>query len=673
MMRHLRWLLWSSSVLVAALAAAGYAQATPSFDASGGPRVLCFVLIAVFGFAGIFLAPRLSRRATLWCLLVLPALLLRMLLLPVPASDDVNRYIWEGQLVRDGVSPYAHTADAPEWAAYRNSYWDKMNHKDRRTAYPPLAEWSFALTTALGDPVFGFKLWVVLADLLALVGLVALLRRRGLPVLYAGFYAFNPVVLVAFAGEAHFDAFVVAALVWAVWAYDAGYRHGAVALAGVATGLKWVTLPLLPFFARFSYVGPALVLLAVLALPALPFWETLPQLFTGLLDFGGGTSFNGPIYTLLNGFFGWPRELCLFLVATFFGAVVGWRWWLRADSGLDQQIRWVLGALLVCAPTVHFWYLTWILPFVCLRPTMPWVFLSLSSGVYFMVWSRAAEGLGWGLSAGQQFWFWGPFVLGLLYEVWSTRGRCALAPGRATGDAPESIAVVIPTLNAEGHLSAALKSVACQEPPVSEVILVDGGSTDGTRAVAEAAPLPVRLLDCETGRGNQIAKGIEAATAEWVIVLHADARLEPRACEVLLRAVRAMPRVIGGAFGQRFEGQHPELVPIEVLNDLRALFSRTSFGDQVQFFHRSSAVQFDLMPRQPLMEDVESSWRVREQGEFLFLGYPSEVCHRRWHAAEWFRRFALVMRLVSRYRWARLRGRDKVQQLSCELYKEYYK
>ena len=549
-----------------------------------------------------------------------------------------------------------------------------MNHKDRRTAYPPLAEWSFALTTALGDPVLGFKLWVVLADLLALAGVVALLRRRGLPVLYAGFYAFNPVVLVAFAGEAHFDAFVVAALVWAVWGYEAGYRHGAVALAGVATGLKWVTLPLLPFFARFSYIRAALVLLAVLALPALPFWETLPQLFTGLLDFGGGTSFNGPIYTLLNGFFGWPRELCLFLVVTFFGAVVGWRWWLRADSGLDQQIRWVLGALLVCAPTVHFWYLTWILPFVCLRPTMPWVFLSLSSGVYFMVWSRAAEGLSWGLSAGSSSGFGGRLHWACSMNSGARAGAVRSRRG-GRSVTPESIAIVIPTLNAEGHLSDALKSVACQEPPVSEVILVDGGSTDGTRAVAEAAPVAVKVLDCETGRGNQIAKGIEAATAEWVIVLHADARLEPGSCEVMLRAVRAMPRVIGGAFGQRFEGQHPELVPIEVLNDLRALFSRTSFGDQVQFFHRSSAVQFDLMPKQPLMEDVESSWRIRERGEFLFLGYSSEVCHRRWHAAEWFKRFALVMRLVSRYRWARLRAfrRDKAQQLSRELYREYYK
>jgi len=188
--------------------------------------------------------------------------------------------------------------------------------------------------------------------------------------------------------------------------------------------------------------------------------------------------------------------------------------------------------------------------------------------------------------------------------------------------------------------------VAEQTPKVSEVIVVDGGSTDGTLAVAEAAPIAVKVLLGETGRGNQIAQGIAAASAEWVIVLHADARLAPGSCGVLLRAVRAMPGVIGGAFGQRFKGRHPELVPIEVLNDLRALFTRTSFGDQIQFLHRSSARTYSLMPKQPLMEDVESSWRVREQGEFLFLGFSSEVSHRGWKADDWLKRFALVMRLV---------------------------
>lgn len=672
MMKQVRWLFWTVSLLAASLAAIAYVFATPSFDAPGGPRVLWFVLLGVFGFASIFLAPRLSSPRTLWLLIFMPALLLRCLLFPAPPSDDVNRYIWEGQLVREGVSPYAHKADAPEWVAYRNEFWAGMNNTDKRTAYPPMTELIFAVTTTTAYPVAAFKVWILLADLLALAGIVFLLRRRGLPDLYAGFYAFNPVVLIAFAAEAHFDVFMVAALVWGLWAFEAGHKKYAVACVALATGLKWVTLPLLPFFSRFSYGRSLIIVATVWLLPALFFWETLPNLIRGLFEFGSGVSFNGPIYELLFRGVGLSRELSLLLVVASFGGLVLWRWIGRARFAMDSQIRWVLGALLVCAPTVHFWYLAWIIPFVCLRPTVPWVLLSISSGAYFMVWSQAAEGGAWGLSPVQQSWFWGPFVLGLLYELWSTRGRCVSAPERIEGTAPQSVAVVIPTLNAASHLGRALESLAEQSPKVSEVILVDGGSTDGTLAVAKAAPFEVTVLPGEKGRGSQIARGIEAATAEWVIVLHADARLEPGSVQVLLRAVRATPRVVGGAFGQRFEGGAGELVPIEVLNDLRALFTRTSFGDQIQFFHRSSAVRGQLMPSQPLMEDVESSWRVREQGEFLFLGYPSEVCHRRWRATAWLQRFALVMRLVSRYRMARLRSRAEAGRLSHELYQEYY-
>ncbi|NBB77897.1 MAG: hypothetical protein GVY36_00360, partial [Verrucomicrobia bacterium] len=145
-MMHLRWVLWSVALLGASLAAVGYWLATPVFNAPGPMRVLCFALMAVFGFASIFLAPRLSGRWTLWLLLGLPALLLRVLLLPVSVSDDVNRYVWEGQLVRQGVSPYAHKADAPEWAGYRNQFWEGMNNKDKLTAYPPITELLFAVT-----------------------------------------------------------------------------------------------------------------------------------------------------------------------------------------------------------------------------------------------------------------------------------------------------------------------------------------------------------------------------------------------------------------------------------------------------------------------------------------------------------------------------------------------
>ena len=84
------------------------------------------------------------------------------------------------------------------------------------------------------------------------------------------------------------------------------------------------------------------------------------------------------------------------------------------------------------------------------------------------------------------------------------------------------------------------------------------------------------------------------------------------------------------------------------------------------------AVRCALMPKQALMEDVESSWRTREQGGFLFLGLPCLVSHRKWNPQDWFKRFKLVMRLVSRYRWARMRSSADAEALSEQLYAEYY-
>ncbi|TVP82414.1 MAG: hypothetical protein EA353_00440, partial [Puniceicoccaceae bacterium] len=196
-MQYFRHLLWALALIGACIAALLYIRATPVFDAPGMMRTTSFILIGVFGFALIFLAPRSHKTSVTLILLCLPALLLRALLMPAPPSDDVNRYIWEGQLVRAGISPYAHTADAPEWQAYRNVYWENMNHRDQLTAYPPIAELLFAAATRSEEPISEWKRWVVGADLLILVGIVLLLRRRGMPLLYAGFYAFNPVVLIA--------------------------------------------------------------------------------------------------------------------------------------------------------------------------------------------------------------------------------------------------------------------------------------------------------------------------------------------------------------------------------------------------------------------------------------------------------------------------------------------
>jgi GT2 family glycosyltransferase len=698
-----RNLAWLSSLLLAAVGAVGYALATPEFDAAGGPRFVCFLLLGVAGFLSVFLFPGFKQRRAKLLAIWIPAIALRVLLLPTAPSDDVSRYLWEGRLLTQGISPYAQTADSESVRDFRDMQWAQMNHKDQLTAYPPLTELVFAAVALVAYHPLAFKLFFLLADLLTLFGLLRLLHLRGLALQYAGFYALSPIVLIAYAGEGHFDSLMVAALVWAVWAAAVGRDKLAVVLISIATGVKWITLPLLPFFLRqktdsslsacpveggasaggpccltrrlwdfalrnFSVrISSALLSLLVLTLPAVFFWESLPALFTGLLKFGGSRSFNGPVYDFLLLGIGLPRVLCSVIVISVLLAVCCWRWLQRDVVSLDAHIRWILGSLIVLSPTVHFWYLAWILPFVCLRPSLPWIALSLSSGLYFFVWSNEY----WGLTLLQRWALWLPFFVALGYELWSTRGRVVF-PLKRPLDEPVSISIVIPTLNVVTLLGGALASVQRQSLQPIEVICVDAGSTDGTLDLSHVSDLSVRVIKSDLGRGQQIAAGIAAASGTWVCVLHADAVLAALSLECLSRSVAADPAIIGGAFGQRFEAKQAELLSIELLNDGRALFTRTAFGDQVQFFHRTTALSRQLMPRQPLMEDVESSWRVRETGGFLYLNLPCDVCHRSWKVSEWFTRFRLVMRLVSQYRFARFVSRDKAEVLSHELYRDYY-
>jgi len=672
--RRAAWLTALAGLLAAGL---GYALATPSFDSPSIWRPIGFAAIGFFGFAAVFLQPEARSRRELVFIIWIPAILARAVLFPVEPSDDLNRYLWEGKLVAQGESPYEATADSERWTDWRDGYWERMNHRDKPTAYPPLALWSFAAIGALAYHPLAFKLAFVLADLLTLGAVLRLLRRAGLSPAYAGFYAFNPVVLVAFAGEAHFDSLMVAALAWSLLPARPSLRLG---LCALGAGIKWVCLPLLPLLLpareRLSLkgaLGSVLPAAAVLLLPALCFLPSLPELLRGLAEFGGSRGFNGPVHGLLHAALGLPRGSANLLVAAAFLAVLAWRWRIRGSCPVDAQFRWVLGALLLLSPTVHFWYLAWLLPFVALRPSLPWLLLSISAGAYFFVWAnQASEGV-WGLGPAQSLLFWLPFALACAYELWSTRLACLRARRRDDAGPSPSFGIVVPTLNAEDGLAVALESIRVQSLAAAEVVVADGGSSDRSCEIARAAGPAVRLVETERpGRGNQIAHGIEVLNTDWVLVLHADAELRPDALALLDRAVRHDPAMIGGAFGQRFDAPTAPLLLIECLNDLRALLTRTAFGDQIQFFHRETARREALMPAQPLMEDVESSWRLRGRGGFVFLNQPCRVSAGPWLRTHWRRRVRLVFRLMVRYRWQRRRGLESAARFSERLYREYY-
>jgi len=218
----------------------------PTLDAVPFLRVALFATLGLSMLGLVFLFPETTdRKARL--LILVSAILLRLTLLPAPLSDDVNRYLWEGELVLSGGNPYTAPADASRWESRRDANWEGMNHRDRPTAYPPGIQWIMAATAAIHPSPFSFKILALLGDLAVLLLLFALLRENRSPLRWAGFYAFNPVVLISFAAEGHFDSLMVAAMLAAILAARHGKSSAWIWLA-VAIQIKLVCLILIPLF-----------------------------------------------------------------------------------------------------------------------------------------------------------------------------------------------------------------------------------------------------------------------------------------------------------------------------------------------------------------------------------------------------------------------------------------
>ncbi len=656
-------------LLLQALALWGLTRNTPRFDAPNIERVLYYAFSAIPMLLGVPLLIGHSALKRPVLSLLLPALLIRLILIPAAPSNDIYRYLWEGKLIRNGVSPYGQVADDPSVEAYRDPFWEQMNHRDKWTAYPPIPLLIFAASGAISYSTLSLKLLFILCDLGSLWMLILLLRQRGLSIAYSAFYAFNPIILVSFAAEAHFDTLLIFPLLLALWLEGEQRSKTAAIAAALSASVKWISLPLLPFFLGKHWFRNGIILFLTLFLPALLFLPTLQDLWWGLRDFGLGGGFNGPINSLLKTLGAHGKALSRSLAAVYL-LLCMFVWFRRKRMSTESCIRCLIAGLLLLSPIVHLWYLSWLVPFLCLRPRLSWISLSLSSSLYLFVWIHAAEG-DWKLTPLEQAAFWGPFLLFFAYDLIRSRGR-SLLPRHPGPSNPESISVVIPTLHAAKALPQCLLSLEAQEHAGLEVIIADGGSEDETRSLCEASSLAPTWVDAPKGRGQQLLSGLQAARGDWVLFLHADARLPKDALLRLQRALRFHPEILGGALGQRFPSDRPGLTLIEWMNDLRALYHQTAFGDQVIFVQRQAALSLELMPDQPLMEDVEASMRITENGEFLYLGEPAEVAAEKWQPERYNQRFSLVIRLMLRYLGTRLKGRNAAATLSRDLYQLYY-
>lgn len=176
------------------------------------------------------------------------------------------------------------------------------------------------------------------------------------------------------------------------------------------------------------------------------------------------------------------------------------------------------------------------------------------------------------------------------------------------------ISVVVPVLNEEARIGRCLRDL--ERFSFHEVIVVDGGSLDATRALASGVA-GVRLVEAPAGRATQMNEGARRATGELLLFLHADVSL-PSDAVGQIRAVMAARDTVAGAFRTWTvadgDARRPWWSPLLHLADLRSRYSKLPYGDQAIFVRRSDFWKVGGYPEIPLMEDLELSRRLRRVG-----------------------------------------------------------
>jgi len=170
------------------------------------------------------------------------------------------------------------------------------------------------------------------------------------------------------------------------------------------------------------------------------------------------------------------------------------------------------------------------------------------------------------------------------------------------------LSIVIPTLNCRDALQRTLDNISLR-PAEWEVVVVDGGSTDGTAEVAEVAG--VRLITGQRGRGAQMAAGGTAASKSWVLFWHADTQPQPGWVPIVEAFMRDPDNSFRAAyFRLALNDPDPSARRVESLANWRAKSLGLPYGDQGLLISKKYYEHLGGYKNLALMEDVDLVTRI---------------------------------------------------------------
>lgn len=208
------------------------------------------------------------------------------------------------------------------------------------------------------------------------------------------------------------------------------------------------------------------------------------------------------------------------------------------------------------------------------------------------------------------------------------------------------ISVIIPVFNEETYIKSTLNAVF--EGKNIEIIIVDGGSSDQTVAIASSFS-PIILIHGEPGRSQQMNLGASKATGEILLFLHGDSRL-PSAWDLQIRQAFQKPDILTGAFKFKVDFSTLSMKIIEQLVAFRSLIFHLPYGDQGIFIRSSTFQELGGFVNAPIMEDYELMKQVRKKGKIKILNSPVITSGRRWKSGGVIRTTLMNQCIIIAYR-----------------------
>lgn len=334
--------------------------------------------------------PSSSFRATTVTIIGVSVVLYFTFVLQTPSlSGDVYRYIWDGKLINNGISPYKFAPYASQLAYLRDANWQLVENKNIISPYPPFIELINALTYRISPSVVAFKTVTILGGIGTITILPMLLKKINYDPRLAVLFAWNPLFVLVFGSSGHDDTVALLFVVLSFYFLLSNQKIPSSAMMALGVLSKLFPLLIVPIFLkRWGKRGTSILVAIILALYT-PFLFLGGNMFNTVSVYvlSSVPIFNAGIFSLLQiafSPFGSTGAILLSRIVEYsvFTTALAWMLWgIFTKSVKDIHLLRFAGILIsiyvVFSSTLQPWYLSWIfVPFLVIMPTWSWIFFS---------------------------------------------------------------------------------------------------------------------------------------------------------------------------------------------------------------------------------------------------------------------------------------------------------